>query len=63
MNVHDSERVGGTLVQQGYRQVETVEQVVDARCTADLGPAYCRAVAFTGMLAGGSGQGAESARQ
>src|SRR6202140_3059811 len=26
MNVHDSEKVGGTLVQEGYRQVETVEQ-------------------------------------
>jgi tRNA-2-methylthio-N6-dimethylallyladenosine synthase len=26
MNVHDSEKVVGTLVQQGYRQVETVEQ-------------------------------------
>jgi len=26
MNVHDSERVVGTLMQQGYRQVETVEQ-------------------------------------
>src|SRR5579864_4641127 len=26
MNVHDSERVIGTLVQEGYRQVETVEQ-------------------------------------
>jgi len=26
MNVHDSEKVIGTLVQQGYRQVETVEQ-------------------------------------
>src|ERR1700739_5026908 len=25
MNVHDSEKVIGTLVQQGYRQVETVE--------------------------------------
>jgi tRNA-2-methylthio-N6-dimethylallyladenosine synthase len=25
MNVHDSEKVVGTLVQQGYRQVETVE--------------------------------------
>ena len=23
MNVHDSEKVIGTLVQQGYRQVET----------------------------------------
>jgi tRNA-2-methylthio-N6-dimethylallyladenosine synthase len=26
MNAHDSEKVVGTLVQQGYRQVETVEQ-------------------------------------
>jgi len=26
MNVHDSEKVIGTLVQEGYRQVETVEQ-------------------------------------
>jgi len=26
MNVHDSEKVVGTLIQQGYRQVETVEQ-------------------------------------
>src|SRR5437762_10033057 len=26
MNVHDSEKVVGTLVQQGYRQVETVEE-------------------------------------
>jgi len=26
MNVHDSEKVIGTLVQQGYRQVETVDQ-------------------------------------
>ncbi len=26
MNVHDSEKVIGTLVQQGYQQVETVEQ-------------------------------------
>jgi tRNA-2-methylthio-N6-dimethylallyladenosine synthase len=26
MNVHDSEKVVGTLMQQGYRQVETVEQ-------------------------------------
>src|SRR5437764_11196099 len=26
MNVHDSEKVIGTLLQQGYRQVETVEQ-------------------------------------
>ena len=26
MNVHDSEKVVGTLVQEGYRQVETVEQ-------------------------------------
>jgi tRNA-2-methylthio-N6-dimethylallyladenosine synthase len=26
MNVHDSEKVIGTLVQQGYRQVETVEE-------------------------------------
>src|SRR2546423_3148900 len=26
MNVHDSEKVIGTLMQQGYRQVETVEQ-------------------------------------
>jgi len=26
MNVHDSEKVVGTLLQQGYRQVETVEQ-------------------------------------
>jgi len=26
MNVHDSEKVVGTLVRQGYRQVETVEQ-------------------------------------
>jgi tRNA-2-methylthio-N6-dimethylallyladenosine synthase len=26
MNVHDSEKVVGTLVQQGYRQVEAVEQ-------------------------------------
>lgn len=26
MNVHDSEKVVGTLVQHGYRQVETVEQ-------------------------------------
>src|SRR5436305_11978163 len=26
MNVHDSEKVIGTLVQQGYRQVATVEQ-------------------------------------
>jgi tRNA-2-methylthio-N6-dimethylallyladenosine synthase len=26
MNVHDSEKVIGTLIQQGYRQVETVEQ-------------------------------------
>ncbi len=26
MNVHDSEKVIGTLVQQGYRQVESVEQ-------------------------------------
>ena len=25
MNVHDSEKVVGTLVQEGYRQVETVE--------------------------------------
>ena len=25
MNVHDSEKVIGTLKQQGYRQVETVE--------------------------------------
>src|SRR6202142_4779421 len=26
MNVHDSEKVIGTLVQQGYRQVETVDE-------------------------------------
>src|SRR5438067_108308 len=26
MNVHDSEKVVGTLVQEGYQQVETVEQ-------------------------------------
>ena len=26
MNVHDSEKVVGTLIQQGYRQVETVEE-------------------------------------
>src|SRR3954454_21235410 len=26
MNVHDSEKVVGTLVHEGYRQVETVEQ-------------------------------------
>ena len=26
MNVHDSEKVIGTLLQQGYLQVETVEQ-------------------------------------
>src|ERR1700740_1185231 len=26
MNVHDSEKVVGTLMQEGYRQVETVEQ-------------------------------------
>ena len=26
MNVHDSEKVIGTLIQEGYRQVETVEQ-------------------------------------
>src|SRR5499427_4578302 len=26
MNVHDSEKVIGTLVRQGYRQVETVEE-------------------------------------
>src|ERR1700692_2182891 len=26
MNAHDSEKVGGTLVQQGYRQVPTVEE-------------------------------------
>jgi tRNA-2-methylthio-N6-dimethylallyladenosine synthase len=26
MNIHDSEKVVGTLVQEGYRQVETVEQ-------------------------------------
>src|ERR1700726_4788873 len=26
MNVHDSEKVIGTLLQEGYRQVETVEQ-------------------------------------
>src|SRR6516162_11515295 len=26
MNVHDSEKVVGTLVQEGYRQVEAVEQ-------------------------------------
>src|SRR5438046_10110476 len=26
MNVHDSEKVIGTLLQQGYRQVETVEE-------------------------------------
>src|SRR4051812_33645927 len=26
MNVHDSEKVVGTLVREGYRQVETVEQ-------------------------------------
>ena len=26
MNAHDSEKVVGTLVQEGYRQVETVEQ-------------------------------------
>src|SRR3982750_3247467 len=26
MNVHDSEKVIGTLMQQGYRQVETVEE-------------------------------------
>src|SRR5438046_9851716 len=26
MNVHDSEKVVGTLVQEGYRQVETVEE-------------------------------------
>ncbi|MGA8344869.1 MAG: tRNA (N6-isopentenyl adenosine(37)-C2)-methylthiotransferase MiaB, partial [Candidatus Sulfotelmatobacter sp.] len=26
MNVHDSEKVVGTLLQEGYRQVETVEQ-------------------------------------
>src|SRR6201987_104292 len=26
MNVHDSEKVIGTLVQQGYRQVETIEK-------------------------------------
>src|SRR5258708_15889438 len=26
MNVHDSEKVIGTLVHQGYRQVETVEE-------------------------------------
>ncbi len=26
MNVHDSEKVVGTLIQEGYRQVETVEQ-------------------------------------
>jgi tRNA-2-methylthio-N6-dimethylallyladenosine synthase len=26
MNVHDSEKVVGTLVQEGYRQVETVDQ-------------------------------------
>jgi len=26
MNVHDSEKVIGTLIQQGYRQVETVEE-------------------------------------
>src|SRR5258707_7615746 len=26
MNVHDSEKVIGTLVHEGYRQVETVEQ-------------------------------------
>src|SRR5256884_9462310 len=25
MNAHDSEKVVGTLIQQGYRQVETVE--------------------------------------
>src|ERR671930_1899137 len=25
MNVHDSEKVVGTLIQQGYRQVESVE--------------------------------------
>jgi hypothetical protein len=31
MNVHDSEKVFGTLVVDGYWQVETVEQVVDAR--------------------------------
>src|SRR5215471_17691789 len=26
MNVHDSEKVIGTLMRQGYRQVETVEE-------------------------------------
>src|SRR5436190_24311146 len=26
MNVHDSEKVVGTLMQQGYRQVQTVEE-------------------------------------
>ena len=26
MNVHDSEKVIGTLIHEGYRQVETVEQ-------------------------------------
>ena len=26
MNVHDSEKVIGTLVHQGYRQVQTVEE-------------------------------------
>ena len=26
MNVHDSEKVVGTLLQEGYRQVDTVEQ-------------------------------------
>jgi len=26
MNVHDSEKVVGTLIQEGYRQVETIEQ-------------------------------------
>jgi tRNA-2-methylthio-N6-dimethylallyladenosine synthase len=26
MNVHDSEKVIGTLIEQGYRQVETVEE-------------------------------------
>ena len=26
MNVHDSEKVVGTLVQEGYRQVNTVEE-------------------------------------
>ena len=26
MNVHDSEKVMGTLMSQGYRQVETVEE-------------------------------------